>query len=123
MENDKHTARTLRRPPLFSFGRVVATVGALALLENTATSPTALLARHVQGDWGEVDPEDAQTNRDALVHGWRLMSVYRLPIPPSQAKPEGTSRRARRRGDTDTRIWVITEADRSVTTLLLPQEY
>jgi len=61
------------------------------------------LARHVRGDWGDVDGEDRQENELALVEGFRLMSVF-----------------AMKKGD---RFWIITEADRSVTTVLLPEDY
>lgn len=109
------TVLDLNRLPLFPLGRVLATPGAIALLKETATQPDALLARHVTGDWGELCAEDAQTNRDALVHGGRLMSVYRLDVPADLATGSDEV--------PDTRLWIITEADRSVTTLLLPEEY
>ena len=67
------------------------------------SNANAFLDRHARGDWGEVDAEDKQANQDALVHGERLLSAYRTSL--------------------DVRIWVITEADRSVTTILLPEEY
>lgn len=66
-------------------------------------SPTDLLSRHVRGDWGKIPPEDQGLNEEALASGGRLMSVYPL-----------------RTGET---IWIITEWDRSVTTLLLPEDY
>ena len=87
---------------LLSLGRVVATPGALALLTSTATNPAELLKRHVSGDWGEVPPEDARENERGLSHGWRVLSSY----------PVGEGR-----------VWIITEADRSVTTILLPEDY
>jgi len=95
-------------PPLigqakFSLGRVVATPGALAALERTGQSPLEFLTRHVTGDWGEVDIEDWAENELSLREGFRLMSVYSLK--------DGV------------KLWVITEADRSVTTFLLPEEY
>lgn len=65
--------------------------------------PTNALARHVQGDWGEVNKEDRQANEDALRNGGRLFSVYRAS--------DGR------------KFWVITEADRSVTTILLVEDY
>lgn len=88
--------------PLFSLGQLVATPGALALLADTGESPALLLDRHVCGDWGEVPPEDARENELALRGSFRLVSSY----------PVGGSR-----------LWVITEADRSSTCLLLPEEY
>lgn len=89
--------------PKFSLGRVVATPGALAALQATGQSPLEFLVRHAQGDWGELDAEDRQQNRQALAKGLRLLSAYRTRD--------------------ETRLWIITEADRSVTTLLLPEEY
>ena len=90
--------------PLFSAGRIVATPGALALLEQANKSPLELLSRHLRGDWGDdLCQEDKTENELSLKYGFRLLSSYRV---------------------TDTeKIWIITEADRSVTTLLLPAEY
>lgn len=89
--------------PLFSVGQIVATPGALTALEKSGQTPLEFLARHVRGEWGELDEEDRRENQLSLKRGFRLLSSYR-----TQA------------GDT---VWVITEADRSVTTLLLPDEY
>jgi len=96
--------------PLFPLGQVVATPGAL-----NATSSTfellALLGRHARGDWGCVDPEDAETNRLAVIEGDRVLSAYAIdPEKPCA-------------GFGDNCLWIITEADRSVTTILLPEEY
>ena len=96
--------------PLFPLGQVVTTPGALA----AARSPwqfVELLARHVCGDWGFIDPEDAETNRLAVIEGDRILSAY--PIDPD--KPCA--------GFGENCLWVITEADRSVTTILLPEDY
>ncbi|UVH61221.1 type I restriction endonuclease subunit M [Variovorax paradoxus] len=109
--------------PRFALGRVVATPGALALLHVTNSNPFALLARHITGDWGEIDPEDVVTNEDALEHGLRVLSVYRLPLQAADEKGAAPVPPSRDAGDHDNRIWLITEADRSVTTLLLPEEY
>ena len=87
----------------FELGVVVATPGALAVLGNIEVSPTELVERHAAGDWGEVPPEDARENEYSLKHGFRLLSSY--PLPSGE------------------RIWVITEADRSSTCILLPSEY
>ena len=95
--------------PLFPLGKVVATPGALA-----RTNPWQLeiyLGRHVRGDWGCVCAEDAATNAEAVRHGNRILSAY--PLDP--AKPC--------KGYGDNTLWIITEADRSVTTFLLPDEY
>ncbi len=89
---------------LSSLGRIVATPGALALLAATGTDPVELLSRHASGDWGEVPPEDARENERSLKHGWRILSSYRV-------------------GEEGSKIWLITEADRSSTCILLPQEY
>ena len=89
--------------PLFSSGRIVATPGALALLEEAKRSPSEFLSRHLRGDWGGLCQEDKTENELSLKHGFRLLSSY--PVT-----------------ETDT-LWIITEADRSVTTLLRPSEY
>jgi hypothetical protein len=89
--------------PLFTLGYVVATPGVLAALEKAGQQPGDFLARHASGDWGDVPPEDLKENELSLQQGFRLLSAYR-----SNA------------GD---RLWVITEADRSSTCLLLPEEY
>lgn len=83
-------------------GRVLATPAALELLRDAGEDPAGYLVRHASGDWGEVPPEDARENERATRHERRVLSSY----------PVG--------GKT---IWVITEADRSVTTILLPSEY
>ena len=95
--------QTTPRPTLFPMGQLVATPGALKDLEQHGITPLRLLARHTIGDWGDIGPDDAKANADALRFGARILSSYRLT--------EGV------------RIWVITEADRSATTLLLPSEY
>jgi hypothetical protein len=92
-------------PALFSIGQAVATPAALEVLAAAETSPTQLLARHQSGDWGEVPPEDARENRISVERGFRILSSY----PVGEAREE--------------RVWIITEADRSSTCLLLPSEY
>ena len=87
---------------LFDLGAVVATSGALELLASAATNPAELLERHASGDWGDVPPEDARENARSLKYGWRVLSSY--------AVGEG-------------RVWIITEADRSSTCILRPEEY
>jgi hypothetical protein len=89
--------------PLFDLGCLVATAGALAALEKTGQNAVEFLARHVTGDWGELRVEESAENRLSLQQGFRLLSCYRTLA-----------------GD---KLWVITEADRSATTLLLPEEY
>jgi hypothetical protein len=94
---------SLPKIPLFPPGRLVATPGALALLDETNKSPLEFLSRHLRGDWGDLCEEDKTENELGLKYGFRLMSSYQV------AQTE--------------KVWVITEADRSVTTLLLPTEY
>ena len=89
--------------PLFPAGQIVATPGALALLEQAKKSPLEFLSRHLRGDWGELCADDKTENELSLKHGYCLMSSYQV-----------TDRE---------KLWIITEADRSVTTLLLPTEY
>jgi hypothetical protein len=93
----------VRMIPRFSLGSIVATPGALAALDRAGDTATAFLRRHVSGDWGEVDSEDRAENERSVDSGLRLLSAYALS--------DGT------------RIWVITEADRSSTCVLLPKEY
>ena len=95
----------------FSLGQTVMTPGVQNLVLAGVVNPVALLDRHASGDWGDMDAEDKQTNDNGLQHGGRLMSVYTLG--ESFSLLEGTLGK----------VWVITEWDRSVTTLLLPDEY
>ena len=101
----------------FALGQIVATPGALSLLQTMGFSAAALIGRHVHGDWGDCCLEDAAENEFAVTRRLRLMSVYRLVDP---IKLAATPRA--RRSNLPT-VWIITEADRSVTTLLLPEEY
>ena len=87
----------------FSLGQIVGTPAALKVIAESGQSPEFFLAKHVSGDWGEVDAEDQRLNDQALISGERLLSAYRTL-----------------RG---VKIWVITEADRSSTCCLLPSEY
>ncbi len=64
--------------PLFTLGRVVATPGALAAIGVSGESLFDYIARHLSGDWGDVDAEDAQENELSLKHDWRLLSAYTL---------------------------------------------
>ena len=88
--------------PLFSLGRLVATRGAMALMEAARIDPLELLRRHQSGDWGDLDEEDRRENDYAVSRFLRIFSAY---------------------GKSPDRLWVITEADRSVTTILRPDEY
>ena len=85
----------------FPLGQTVATRNALSRL--TAEDVQNALTRHVVGDWGEVCPEDWQENELSLREGFRLLSVYR--------------------SNAGEKFWVITEADRSATTVLMPEDY
>lgn len=89
--------------PLFDLGHLVATPGALAALSEAHVGAWTYIARHLTGDWGDLDREDAAANDHAVGHGLRILSAYQLPGGQ--------------------RLWIITEADRSVTTLLLPEDY
>ena len=83
-------------------GRVLATPGALNLLGKSGGHPFDYLARHATGDWGDLCAFDRRQNEIALRDGYRVLSSYEVPAG---------------------RVWIITEADRSVTTILLPEEY
>ncbi len=89
---------------LFDVGAVVATPGALEALAEARVPPLTLLRRHASGDWGELDAHDRGENTKSLKHGWRLLSSYRV-------------------GENGAKVWIITEADRSSTCVLLPSEY
>ena len=90
-------------PVKFSLGQTVATPGVLALTAECGQSPTEFLRRHLSGDWGGIDAEDRQANEDALLDGDRLLRSYRV--------------------NNGQKLWIITEADRSSTTLVLPEDY
>jgi hypothetical protein len=83
-------------------GRVVATPGALKLLMQAGGRSFDLLARHATGDWGELCAFDRRQNEIALRDGYRILSSYEISTG---------------------RVWIVTEADRSITTILLPKEY
>ena len=83
-------------------GRVVATPGALKLLTEIGENPFDYLVRHATGDWGELCAFDRRQNERALREGRRIFSSYDAAVG---------------------KVWIITEADRSVTTILLPEEY
>ncbi|KAE9848418.1 hypothetical protein QZM25_32065 [Burkholderia contaminans] len=89
--------------PRFELGVVLVTPAGLAALEAAQIPEVLLLARHVHGDWGELSEEDRLQNELAVLLGLRLLSSYPLP--------------------TGGKVWVITEADRSATTILLPDDY
>ena len=87
----------------FPLGRTVATPGALEALVRAGETPLPYLVRHVAGDWGDLDQDDKAENESAIENGFRILSAYRLAD--------------------DTKIWVITEADRSSTSILLQDDY
>ena len=84
-------------------GMVVGTPAALAALREADVDPRELLARHQSGDWGEVCAADSRENARSLKHGWRALSSYTLR--------------------TGAKVWLLTEANRSVTTILKPEDY
>ncbi|MDF7824082.1 hypothetical protein P4B35_08665 [Pontiellaceae bacterium B12227] len=88
---------------LFELGMVVMTPGAASLLVACGIDTCDIIERHQSGDWGELYPDDCRVNDDAVRYGSQILSAYKFE--------EGQ------------RLWIITEADRSVTTLLLPSEY
>ena len=87
----------------FQLGQIVATPAALKAIEEAGQDPAFFLDKHIAGDWGEVDDFDKRANDEALISGDRLLSAYRT------LKNE--------------RLWIITEADRSSTCILRPDEY
>ncbi len=89
--------------PRFRAGQLVMTAGVNDLVQRGALNPAPYLQRHLNGDWGDLCDEDRRSNDAALKNGDRLFSSYR--ITP------------------DLKLWIITEWDRSITTLLLPSEY
>lgn len=91
-----------RNTPLFSLGHVIATREVLTHLERHGVNAQEYLARHVRGDWGEVPSTDAVENDFSVRSGFRILSSYTIA---------------------GKKVWVITEADRSVTTLLFPSQY
>ena len=88
---------------LFPLGRCVGTPGAIKALGDAGQSYTQFLRLHQAGFWGDLCPEDMQANEEAVQHGGRIFSAYRTSL--------------------GTKLWVITESDRSATTILLPSEY
>ena len=101
MPEDTNNSRPAAEDSKFPLGQVVVTRTALATLPTQDMA--AALDRHRRGDWGDVGREDWQANERALKHGERLLSVYRTV--------DGT------------KFWIISEHDRSLTTILLPEDY
>ena len=92
------------RVPLFPLGQCHGTYGAKAVLDDSNINPYDLLSWHETGDWGTLCEDDWDANVHAVQHGLRVFSSYRV-------------------GPDQTKVWVITEADRSATMILLPEEY
>jgi len=93
----------IAKKPLFPLGKIVATPGALAALEKAGQRVEEFLALHATGEWGDLCEQDRAANQLGLELGFRLMSSYTT--------------------DASDKIWLVTEADRSATTVLLPEEY
>jgi hypothetical protein len=87
----------------FLLGQLVATPGALAALSQANQDPLELLSRHQHGDWGDLSAEDKHENEFSILNNLRILSAYMLT--------------------TGVKVWIITEADRSSTTILLPDDY
>jgi len=96
------TENTNQVKPLFELGRTVATPDALLKLTGMDINPSTLLSRHIYGDWQDMDEEDQESNREAVSQEARIFSAYVFG---------------------EVKFWVITEADRSSTTILMPEEY
>lgn len=98
-------APTTPPQPLFALGQLVGTPGAIKALEDAELAYQDYVARHHAGIWGDLSAEDREANDAALLAGGRLLSAYVINWL------------------TGAKIWIITEADRSATTILLPEEY
>ena len=92
----------MTRQLLFALGQVVSTPNALAFAENHQLDLLQLLYRHQTGDWGDLEDEDKESNEEALINDTRIFSSYSIA---------------------EDKIWIITEADRSLTTFLMPSDY
>ncbi|MBT1536039.1 hypothetical protein B7R78_0002405 [Ralstonia solanacearum] len=90
-------------PPRLRLGQLLATPAAAAALTESGVSIFTLLNRHARGDWGDLSEEDHRQNNLAAIAGQRVLSSYELP--------------------NGRKVWVLTEWDRSVTTILLPEDY
>ena len=89
--------------PLFSLGKVLLTSATNAMFCEGSLDVSELINRHVSGDWSDMCDDDIESNKDAIANGFRVFSSYKLSESQN--------------------IWIITEADRSITTILLPDEY
>lgn len=102
MQNNNTTTKTQNKV-LFSLGQIFLTVGAKEALEESGQNAFDFLSRHQTGDWGDLCEEDKQENDFSVKEGFRILSAYKT--------------------NSGERIYVITEADRSSSCLLLPEEY
>jgi len=101
--SESRLTQALLQPAKVELGLVGATPGSLRAIRDAAQISPRFLLPHRHGEWGELDPFDRRQNELALLRGDRLLSAYRTRL-----------------GE---KLWVITEADRGATTLLLPEEY
>lgn len=92
----------MTRQRLFALGKVVSTPNALAFAQKNQIDLGQLLTRHQTGDWGDLDDEDKESNEEALINQTRVFSSYSFG---------------------EDKVWIITEADRSFTTFLMPSDY
>jgi len=102
MQNN-NTATKTQNKVLFDLGQTVMTIGAKEALQQANQTANEFLARHQNGDWGLVCEDDAKENELSVKEGFRILSAYKT----SQGE----------------KIWVISEANRESTTVLLPSEY
>lgn len=86
----------------FKLGQIVVTRGVWDWVNQEISVLHSILQRHQSGDWGELEKEDKLANDSALQLGARILSCYRV---------------------NNRKVWILTEGDRSVTTILLPEEY
>lgn len=101
-QGNTHT-QTTATAARFSLGRLLCTPGAEHAIAAAGQDPFDFIDRHERGDWGDCCPEDAAENELSVARGFRVFSVYHTSA--------------------GVKLWVITEADRSATTILLPSEY
>ena len=99
-----NTQSSDQRTRLLLLGHIVGTPGARGARREAQVDVADLLQRHVTGDWGQLDDEDRETTERALITQQRILSAYVL-------------------SSTHVKVWAISEADRSTTTRLLPEEY
>jgi len=100
---NKNTETKTQNKALFPLGRTFLTIGAEEALEESNQQPQEFLALHQSGNWGDVCESDKKENEFSLANGFRLLSAYKTA--------------------NGTKLWVISEANRSSTTILLPSEY